>query len=234
MNIATTEPVLDFDYSTVLASSIHDMKNSLSLLLGTLDQVTQKCHPDSCQSAGQFSQLHYEGKRVNDHLVQLLALYRIDNSQYFINVTENCISDFVDDIILEHQDMLSYRNIVYDIECEDDIYWFFDRDLIAGVMTNIINNLYVYSKDKMYIQVTTDAGYLDIRIKDNGKGYPEEMIGCTARQQKGISFSSGSTGLGLYFAAKAAEMHKNKNRNGYINISNNGINQGGCFSIHLP
>ncbi|MFT5351912.1 MAG: hypothetical protein ACI9MF_002738, partial [Gammaproteobacteria bacterium] len=49
------------DYSTILASSIHDMKNSLSLLLGTLGEVTQQCQPDNCRSSGQFSQLHYEG-----------------------------------------------------------------------------------------------------------------------------------------------------------------------------
>jgi two-component system, OmpR family, sensor histidine kinase SenX3 len=229
-----TQLTQEFDYSTVLASSIHDMKNSLSLLLGTLSQVTQQCQPGSCKSSSQFSQLQYEGKRVNDHLVQLLALYRIDNSQYFVNTTENDVSEFLDEITLEHQDMLAYRNINFDIDCEDGIYGFFDRDLISGVITNIINNLYVYSKDRMQIQVETQNKYLVIHIKDNGKGYPDNMLCSTEQEQKGISFSSGSTGLGLYFAAKAAEMHKNKNRNGYISISNHGIDGGGCFSIYLP
>ena len=119
------------------------MKNSLSLLLGSLQQVSQQCPPGTCHSSTQFSQLQYEGKRVNDHLVQLLALYRMDKSQYFVNITENDVTDFLDEIILEHQDMLAYRNISFEIECEDDLYWFFDRDLLAGVITNIINNLYV-------------------------------------------------------------------------------------------
>lgn len=229
-----TQLTQGLDYSTVLASSVHDMKNSLSLLLGSLEQVSQQCPPGTCNSSTQFFQLQYEGKRVNDHLVQLLALYHIDKSQYFVNITENDVTDFLDEIILEHQDMLAYRNISFGIDCEDDLYWFFDRDLLAGVMTNIINNLYVYSEDKMQIQARTDKGYLVIHIKDNGKGYPDDMLCCTEQQQKGISFSSGSTGLGLYFAARAAEMHKNKNRNGYIRISNEGLNQGGCFSIYLP
>ena len=222
------------DYSTILASSVHDMKNSLSLLLGSLEQVSQQCPPGTCNSSTQFSQLQYEGKRVNDHLVQWLALYRIDKSQYFVNITENDVTDFLDEIILEHQDMLAYRNISFGIDCEDDFYWFFDRDLLAGVMTNIINNLYVYSEDKMQIQARTDKGYLVIHIKDNGKGYPDDMLCCTGQQQKGISFSSGSTGLGLYFAARAAEMHKNKSKRGFISISNDGIDNGGCFSIYLP
>lgn len=222
------------DYSTVLAGSIHDMKNSLCLLLGTLDEVTQQCQPGSCKSSRQFTQLQYEGKRVNDHLVQLLALYRIDNSQYFVNISENNVSDFLGEIMLEHQDMLAYRNISFEIDCDNDIYGFFDRELIAGVITNIINNLYVYSEDRMLIQVENNAAYLVIHIRDNGKGYPDDMLCSTEQQQKSINFSSGSTGLGLYFAARAAEMHKNKNRKGYISITNDGIDNGGCFSIHLP
>ncbi len=234
----------EVDYSTILASSIHDMKNSLSLLLGTLDEVTQQCQAGHCKSSRQLPQLHYEGKRVNDHLVQLLALYRIDKSQYFVNISENDVADFLDEIILEHRDMLAYRNISFELDCSDDIYWFFDRDLITGVITNIINNLYMYSEDKMQIQARIDKGYLVIHIRDNGKGYPDDMLCCTEQQQKGISFSSGSTGLGLYFAARAAAMHKNRERNGYISISNDGITchskdnacaaQGGCFSIYLP
>ncbi len=239
-----TELTQKFDYSTILASSIHDMKNSLSLLLGTIDEITLQCPPGQCNSSTQFSRLQYEGKRVNDHLVQLLALYRIDNSQYFVNVSENDAGDFLDEIMLEHEDMLAYRNISFDIDCDDGMYGFFDRDLLAGVITNIINNLYVYSKDRMQIQAETDDGYLVIHIRDNGEGYPEDMLCCTEQKQKGISFSSGSTGLGLYFAARAAAMHKNKNRCGYIRISNEGIgshsknndsvNPGGCFSIYLP
>ena len=45
---------------------------------------------------------------------------------------------------------------------------FFDRDLIAGVLTNIINNLYVYTRDAMEIKVENKDDFLAIHVKDNG------------------------------------------------------------------
>ena len=114
----------ELDYSTVLANSIHDMKNSLSLLIGTLHDASQHCQ-GACQSSAQFDQLHYEGKRVNDHLVQLLALYRIGNSQYFINSNENDLSEFLNDMILAYEDLLQYRKISFEINCKKDMCWFF-------------------------------------------------------------------------------------------------------------
>ena len=235
----------ELDYSTVLANSIHDMKNSLSLLIGTLHDTSQHCQTGTCKSSAQFDQLHYEGKRVNDHLVQLLALYRIGNSQYFINSSEHDVLEFLEEMILAHEDLLNYRKISFEINCEDDACWFFDRDLITGVLTNIINNLYVYTKDAMEIKVENTNDFLAIHIKDNGEGYPEHMLCNTdQQQQKNLDFATASTGLGLYFATKAAEMHKNKNRRGFICISNEGLphcpdsatssDKGGCFSIYLP
>ncbi|MEE8320805.1 MAG: HAMP domain-containing sensor histidine kinase [Gammaproteobacteria bacterium] len=229
-----TQGVQNLDFSTVLASSIHDMKNSLSMLLNTLDDVMYQCEPADCRFYNGFTQLQYEGKRLNDHLIQLLAFYRINNAQYYANITEQCLGDFLDEALLQHHEMLKFRNIEFDIDCPVDLYCFIDKDLMAGVITNVINNLYKYTKDKMMISAYTENGYLAICIKDNGPGYPEDMLYSEVKQQKGIDFKSGSTGLGLYFAILAAQMHKNKGRKGYITTTNNGINGGGCFTIFIP
>jgi len=118
--------------------------------------------------------------------------------------------------------------------CDDDLYWFFDRDLITGVISNVINNLYKYTKDKLHISAVKEQGYLVIKIRDNGPGYPENMLISNDENQKSISFDKASTGLGLYFSRLVAELHKNKGRNGFISTTNDGIDGGGCFSIYLP
>lgn len=222
------------DFSTMLASSIHDMKNSLGMLLGTLEKIMQQCGPNVCASYSNFFQLQYEGKRVNDHLIQLLALYRIDNSQYLVNISEIYVNDFLEESLLAHQDMLTYRKIHIDVSCPDDLRWFFDRELISGAMTNVINNLYKYTRDKVQITAEEKDSYLVIRIEDNGPGYPDKMLSSDNKTQQDLSFSSGNTGLGLYFATLAAKMHKNKGKVGYISTSNDGIDGGGCFSVFLP
>ena len=61
-----------------LASTAHDMKNSISVLTGTLEGLLSgAAQQDVNQSAyPQLAQMLYQTKRLNDNLIQLLALYK--------------------------------------------------------------------------------------------------------------------------------------------------------------
>jgi hypothetical protein len=51
---------------------------------------------------------------------------------------------------------------------------------------------------------------------------------------QGINHSSGSTGLGLYFAGRIAALHQRNGVEGRTRISNGGPLGGGVFSLYLP
>lgn len=224
-----------FDYSTLLANSIHEVKNSLNMLLNSVDQVLSTSDQNDATNKI-FSQIQYEGKRVNDDLVGLLAIYRINNEQYNANIDEYSLREFLEENISQHEAMIRHRNIEEKLECDEDLYWFFDRDLITGVISNVVNNLYKYTKDKLYISAFKENDYLVIKVQDNGPGYPENMLVSHDENvhQKNICFDKANTGLGLYFSRLVAELHKNKGLSGYITTTNEGIDGGGCFSIYLP
>lgn len=103
----------EFDYSVLLASSIHEVKNSLNMLLNSIDQVVTTYDEDSCPAYKAFSQIQYESKRVNDDLVELLAIYRIRNDQYAANIDEYSVSDFLNENIGQHEAMILNRKIDY-------------------------------------------------------------------------------------------------------------------------
>jgi signal transduction histidine kinase len=111
---------------------------------------------------------------------------------------------------------------------------FFDRELVASVLANSINNAIRYAKDALLITVSDEAGQLVITINDDGEGYPPEMIERQADYVQGINHSSGSTGLGLYFAGRIAALHQRNGVGGYTRISNGGPLGGGVFSLYLP
>lgn len=226
----------EFDYSTLLAHSIHEVKNSLNMLLNSVDHVLSTSSEYDTDANKILTQIQYEGKRVNDDLVGLLAIYRINNKQYNANIDEYNVHDFLLENIAQHEVMLRHRNIKETFECDEELYGFFDRDLITGVLSNVINNLYKYTKDRLSVSAYKEDGYVVIRIEDNGPGYPEHMIVSheAGNNQNNISFENANTGLGLYFSSLAAELHKNKGKRGYITTTNEGINSGGCFSIYLP
>jgi K+-sensing histidine kinase KdpD len=221
------------DFSTVLAGCIHDVKNSLSILINRLAEVSAAI--GDCENKIALEQLQYQGKRINNHLVQLLVLYRIDQAQYFANIGEIGIRDFLADTLDPYIPMFTNKNITVSLCCNDDLYWYIDSDLLHGVLVNIMNNLYIYAESKIEIAAWQENQTFILQIKDDGPGYPEEMFDVSTRDaQKRFSFKSSSTGLGLFFSEMAAEMHQNNGRTGYITMSNDGIDGGGCFSIMLP
>ena len=226
--------VKGLDFSTVMASSIHDMKNSLSMLLCTLDDITSVCGSTDCESSEKFTKLQYEGQRLNNHLIQLLTIYRLDQDEYSVNIRENDMEEFLEESVLQYDALLTPKGIEITAVCEDGLSGYFDRELVAGVVNNVVNNAYKYSKDKIRLSGSRQDGYVVISIEDNGSGYPPVMLCENSTLQTDISFNTGSTGLGLYFSSLVARSHSEKGKQGYIRCSNDGIDGGGKFSIFLP
>lgn len=221
------------DFSTILASSVHDMKNSLGLLLSTLDSMTEQC--GQCERSSKEAQcLRYEANRLNGNLLQLLTLYKINRQHVVPDISHHRVFDFLEENLVGNEPLLDAKGITLELECQEDLVWFFDRELLAGVLNNILNNAFKYAGDRMRVSAVTEADGLVLRIEDNGRGYPASMLGPYSDERNSVSFQSGSTGLGLYFAAVIASLHKNGDRQGSVVISNGGGLGGGCFAIHLP
>lgn len=228
------------EFSDIIASSIHDIKNSMTMLLGTLESVLDECPPDGSKQYQKLLQIQYEGKRITNNFTQLMALYLSKKGEYVPNVSENNVYDFLSDYLLEHERSLSDRGIEFEIACDEDLIWFFDSDMLAGVINNVVNNAIKYTKDKLRFHAEIVEGYLCLALEDNGTGYPPFLLSSTqdghvySDQQHRVNHKTSNTGLGLYFSAVVAKLHKNKGRSGYITTTNEGINGGGKFSIFLP
>ncbi|MCP4273118.1 MAG: sensor histidine kinase, partial [Gammaproteobacteria bacterium] len=95
-------------FSTILASTVHDMKNALSLIMQSLGNLTDKLaevDPDNTK----VSLLQYETSRVNSLLVQLLALYKAENKQLPLNINYHNVYDFLEEQALFHDQLLSSK-----------------------------------------------------------------------------------------------------------------------------
>jgi len=222
------------DFNIILANSVHDMKNSVGMLLAALDEIDSRCGPGNCSSRDQFSQLRYEGKRLSSNLVQVLTLYRVNESLYSSNITENDASDVLEECLLDNEGLLALKGIDIDMECDEDLQGFFDHELVSGLISSIINNAWKYAKTRIRIGARRENDFLTLYVEDDGKGFPDFMLHNREQATPAISFKSGSTGLGLYFAATIAALHQHEGRQGFITTSNDGIDGGGRFTLHLP
>lgn len=221
------------DFSFVLASSVHDMKNSLGMLLNTLSAMMENSPPRDAEQARFFSTLEYEAARINGELVQLLSLYRMDEQTMMVVIDEHHTIDIIEEQIARNDSLLKSRHIEIQVDCDSDLIWYFDNELIGGVLNNLIVNCARYCRKHLLVSAVEENGFLCISVADDGQGYPDNML-LGPLPQTAVSFSSGNTRLGLLFARKVLELHKSKKGQGYMTIANNGPLGGGVLKLYLP
>ncbi|MDJ0832265.1 MAG: HAMP domain-containing sensor histidine kinase [Gammaproteobacteria bacterium] len=220
-------------FETVLASTVHDMKNSLSLLLGQLDVISEKLEQDQ-ENQQAVSTLRYEAGRINYSLMELLTLYRLEKQQLGMNISEVIVADFIDDCVAGHSMMARNNGIRLEATCDDELIWFFDPDLVGIAINNILGNSIRYSHERVQISVQILDKQLLIQIDDDGNGYPQKLLDEVENFSTGVNAQTGSTGLGLYFAATIANCHQRQERQGRIQLANGAGLPGGSFQLHLP
>ena len=222
-----------------LASTAHDMKNSISVLSGTLESLLADASPRTESAYPQMAHMLYQTKRLNDNLIQLLALYKqVGKPEYPFDIQPLEIGHLVEQLVSADRILLKSRGITLETDYDPQLVWHFDEDLIIGVIGHAINNAIHYTRDKIRIAIAKVDGCLEIRVEDNGSGYPAAMLeaGVSAMSgvHSGVNFLTNSTGLGLYFSSEVAKMHKHRERSGSLRLENGGKYGGGCFVLSLP
>ncbi len=222
-----------------LASTAHDMKNSISVLSGTLETLLVNASPETESAYPQMAHMLYQTKRLNDNLIQLLALYKqVGKPEYPFDVQPLELGNLVEQVVAAGRVLLTSKGIALETDFDPALIWHFDEDLIIGVLGHAINNAINYTTDKIRITIAQVDGCLEIRVEDNGRGYPAAMLEAGAAAMHGasagVNFLTNSTSLGLYFSSEVAKMHKHRDRIGSVRLENGGAYGGGCFVLSLP
>lgn len=223
-----------FDFAAVLASCVHDMKNGLCMMLQALDTLAARLPEQDQESAEEFARLHYEASRLNGDLMHLLALYRSDRQAMPLNVEEHFLDDLIEEMVQKNTLYLDMRNLSVERQLDPDLAWYFDRDLIMNLLNDVLVNAMRYCRQKILIRAEVVDGQLKILIVDDGPGYPPSMLAQSLTPLEQPELSAGRTGLGLYFAALIANAHQKRDRNGTIELANNGDLGGSVFTLTLP
>jgi signal transduction histidine kinase len=165
----------------------------------------------------QMAQMLYQTKRLNDNLMQLLALYKdVGKPGYPFEPVANSMAELVQQVASQARILLQSRGITLELDYPENALWTLDEDLIIGVLVHAINNAIRYTRDRLRLAIRIDGDYLEIRVEDNGTGFPAVMLeaGASAmnNQRSAVNFLNNSSGLGLYFSSEVAKMHKHRQR----------------------
>ena len=229
----TTEEI---SFTDLIASSIHDMKNSVNVQVDSLEKMAIDAQlRGDLETFERLVAVIAQAHRMNDNLIQLLSLYKFGKAIYPLDIAEQSVADVIAEALLQTRAVLDFKGISVAVDCEPDCYWYFDRDLMTGVLLNALNNAINYTQDKIRVEARLSEGQLELRVEDNGQGYPASMLHSDVlAAARGVNFFSGSTGLGFYFSSQVARLHQNKGQCGTLTVENGGTYGGGCFVVKLP
>lgn len=217
-------------FADLLANSVHDPKNSLGLVLNAAERVAESeaLTPDGRDSL-HFLQ-HY-ARRVNNELVSLLGLYKLQRGRSLVHADVVDCECFLAEIVAYNEPLLASRGISLEIETCEAAEGYFDQFLVASVLNAAINNSFRYAHRRVTLDCRLSEGCLVFGVTDDGEGYPAALLGSDFTDIGAGDRKMCGTGLGLYFASRVAELHTHRDRVGRIQTSNT---PGACFRIYLP
>lgn len=228
------------DISTFVAAAAHDMKNSVSVIAAYLEDALAKMatEPPSAATLSTVQAL-YETQRVNGNLVQLMAIFKIEEGMYPFEPAEVALDEFANELLGRVRPLVALKGL--DLQCDiqaDMADWIFDHDLIGSVVMQSLFNAVRYASHTVRLSMRVTEQGLSIEVADDGQGFPGFMLEQGFPSRQGIDTRTGSTGLGLYFSRLAAGLHRRGTQTGSTRLANGrvavGDLGGGHFIVELP
>ena len=218
-------------FPMLLASTVHDIKTSLGVVLELMRQIAVK---QTGAESEEFSQLEFETLRINHSLMQLLVMFKIDCHNFDIDIDEYSALDIIHEAKAQQDVLSKIRHIQFSLDCSDELYCYCDYGHIANALGTILNNSLRYTSHTILMSAERQDEYVVFTIEDDGEGYPEHFLQADFAMVNKLDWVNGNTGLGLYFVAAIAKLHKNKQKQGFIKIDNQSSLGGARFRLYLP
>lgn len=218
-------------FPAILASTVHDIKNSLGIVLELIGRMAEAEQPGPGRNV---SQLEFEANRINHSLMQLLVIYKIDASKFALHIDEYPALDIINETSAHQYSLSRYQAIDLQIDCDDNLMCYCDYPNISNALATILNNALRYTHSKIALSACKVDGYIKFCIEDDGDGFPEHLLSADLDSSTELDWVQGNTGLGLFFVSTIAGLHRNNGKSGFVKIDNNSRLVGARFCLFLP
>lgn len=193
---------------------IHDIKNALGVLEGTLQEMTVQPTREQAVSA------HETCSSLRDKLIGFLTLYKASSQGLTACVEALNPEDFIQALI--RQRVTDRPELPIAIATKGaPVLGFFDENLVGLALEAALQNATRFAHAMIEIGcVGEENGDLAFTIRDDGPG-----LG--AKEEKP------STGLGMELCTAIAQAHRKGNRTGSVSLQDHPAG-GAVFTLRLP
>ncbi len=214
----------------------HDLRGPFSGFLGLTDMMAKDLEDLSLRELRKMSQAIYKSANsVYKLLDDLLQWSRLQLGKIPYNPEKITLKEIVNNSLYTLRELAHNKEIALSIDVPDDFVVYCDRNMITGVIRNLVTNGIKFTNRGGWIKIfvnKVEGGFAEIAVADNGIGIPDDIKDKLFRldtqvSTKGTEKETGS-GLGLILCKEFVEKH------GGIMYFNSKENEGTTFFFTLP
>ncbi|MEP5612062.1 MAG: ATP-binding protein [Cyclobacteriaceae bacterium] len=227
---------LDKAKTRFFANISHDLRSPLTLILGSLDKISERDYDILDAESREMLDLGYKnGKRLLYLADEIMDLTRLEEGKVQLNLQYVKIVPYLRLLTKMFSSAADIKMIElkFSTEADEETILHLDPHQFEKIIYNLLSNAIKFTPDggKVDIELKTEKEYLKIMITDSGSGIPTESIqhifdryyqaGSTEfRSQTGV-------GIGLALVKELVELHE-----GLIQVESS--SSGTIFTISIP
>lgn len=218
-----------------LANMSHELKTPLNSI-NVISSVMQKNRDGTLdeKKLKNLEVINKSGKFLLSLINDILDISKLEAGEVNLSFEKINIIEVLDDIFHMFEPQMNKKNINFNFNHKDSsVYIFSDEGKIKQIVKNLLSNSVKFTNyGSIDLNFTNNEETIEIEVKDDGIGIPEEKLDTIFDRFKQVDESTnkkyGGTGLGLSITKELLKILE-----GSINVESQ-LNVGTIFRIKLP
>ncbi|MBZ0254493.1 cell wall metabolism sensor histidine kinase WalK [bacterium] len=218
-----------------VANVSHELKTPITSIKGFVETLLDGAMDDADDATRFLGIIAKQSDRLHAIIEDLLTLSRIEQNteKESIELERIRVKGVLRSAIESCDPNAAEKQIIIDLECEDEASALINPALIEQAMVNLIDNAIKYSEEesRVLVQLEDNHSEIHIHVQDWGVGVDDDhlprLFERFYRVDKARSRKMGGTGLGLAIEKHIAQAH-----GGRVTVKSK-PGEGSTFSLHL-
>ncbi len=231
----TDEKVLNQVREDLVHTMVHDLRNPLTNIFGSLEFLGEEVGPKLSNDYRQVLEIaRNNATQMVQMVASILEISRLESGQMPLDQKPISLPSMIGNVIRKQSALANNKQIRVEMEMADDLplAWA-DVKLFERVLQNLIDNAIRFTPQNGIIHVSAciereETKWLRVSVSDTGPGVPLEVKDRIFQKFTTARHEESGTGLGLAFCKMVVEAH-----GGQIWTENN-AEQGAVFHFTLP